>query len=331
MFYIVFLTQGLVITAMLNVIAFKNRTKQPMTQTIPQTPGGLIWWRFQQHRLAFVSLLFLSFLVLLCFSAPLIESALGLSVRDIQLTNKYAPSSADHWLGTDELGRDVFIRLLYGGRVSLGVGFLGVFLATFIGIIIGVCAGYLPRLDAWLMRFTDMVIAMPLLPLLIVLAAVDLTKFGIPESLANDGGASFYRMVFIIAIVNWTTTARLVRSVTLSLRQREFIKSAMALGSRRSEIIMKHILPNVISPIIVAMTLSIGQVIILESTLSFLGFGVQPPMPSWGNMLTNAQTLIWESPKLAILPGIMIFLTVIAFNFLGDGLQDAVDPKATRR
>ena len=180
------------------------------------------------------------------------------------------------------------------------------------------------------MRLTDAVIALPLLPLLIVLAAVDLSKLGVPASLAQSEAASLYRILLIVALVGWTTVARLVRGTTLSVRERDFVRAAVAQGAGPLRIMLRHILPNVVSPIIVATTLSVGNVILTESVLSFLGLGIQPPLPSWGNMLTNAQELIWQAPALAIYPGLLIFVTVIAFNFLGDGLQDALDPRAER-
>jgi len=181
------------------------------------------------------------------------------------------------------------------------------------------------------MRTTDGVIALPLLPLLIVLAALDLGKIGVPETIAASENISLYRIVVIVALVGWTTVARLVRGTALSLRERQFVVAAEAQGASAFRIMTVHILPNLASPIIVATTLSVGNVILLESVLSFLGLGIQPPIPSWGNLLTNAQELIFEAPSLAFYPGVLIFVTVIAFNFLGDGLQDALDPRATER
>jgi peptide/nickel transport system permease protein len=234
-----------------------------------------------------------------------------------------------HPLGTDELGRDLLLRLLYGGQVSLFVGLVGALAAALLGTVIGLVAGYAGgRTDALLMRLTDAVIALPLLPLLIVLAAIDLGKLGVPAAIAHSESASLYRILLIIALVGWTTVARLVRGATLSVRERDYVRAAVALGARPLRIMTRHVLPNVVSPIIVATTLSVGNVILTESVLSFLGLGIQPPLPSWGNMLTNAQELIWQAPALAIYPGLLIFITVIAFNFLGDGLQDALDPRA---
>jgi peptide/nickel transport system permease protein len=290
---------------------------------------GRFWNRFCGHRLALASLVLLAFLGLLVSLAPLFELFLGTDANDVDLFALKMPPSAEHWLGTDELGRDLFLRLLYGGRISFLVGLVTALFAAAIGTLVGILAGYLGGwLDSLLMRLTDSVIALPLLPLLIVLAALDLTKLGLDPEFANSQSASFYRIVTLIALVGWTTVARLVRGATLSLKTREFVRAAEALGATPGRIMLRHILPNVISPVIVATTLSIGNIILLESVLSFLGLGIQPPVPSWGNMLTNAQELIWDAPALAVYPGLLIFLTVIAFNFLGDGLQDALDPRS---
>ena len=294
-----------------------------------QSVRRLLWRRFLRHRLALASLLVLGLLAAVTLAAPIIEAALGLDANRVDLLARFAPPSAAHPLGTDELGRDLLLRLLYGGRVSLAVGLAAALGAAVIGTLLGLLAGYYGgTLDALLMRLADSVIALPLLPLLIVLVAVDLTKLGLPEGLATSENVSLYRIVILIALVGWTTVARLVRGATLSMRTREFVRAAEALGAGAPRVMLVHILPNVVSPIIVATTLSVGNVILLESVLSFLGLGIQPPIPSWGNMLTGAQELIWTAPALAVWPGALIFVTVIAFNFLGDGLQDALDPRA---
>ncbi len=294
-----------------------------------QSPGRLLVHRFLRHRAAVTSAALLIVLALLSLSAPLIEQALGIDAGAVSLLDRFGPPSAEHPLGTDELGRDVLIRLLQGGQVSLFVGLTAALAAAVIGTAVGLSAGFFGgRLDALLMRLTDGVISLPLLPLLIVLAAVDLTKLGIPAGLAQSEQASLYRIIVIVALGGWTTVARLVRGATLSVRQREFVRAATALGAGNLRLMIVHVLPNVASPIVVATTLSVGNIILLESVLSFLGLGIQPPLPSWGNMLTNAQELIWSAPQLAIYPGLLIFLTVIAFNFLGDGMQDAIDPRA---
>jgi peptide/nickel transport system permease protein len=285
--------------------------------------------RFMQHRLALASLVLLLLLALLALAAPLVEAALGVDANMANLFARFAPPSAEHPLGTDELGRDLAVRLLYGGRVSLAVGLSAALFAAVIGTSLGLLAGYFGgRLDAFVMRFTDGVIALPLLPLLIVLAAIDLEKLGIPAELAQSEDVSLYRIVVIVALFGWTTVARLVRAEALRIRSREFVTAARSMGAGPWRIMGTHILPNAVSPIIVATTLSMGNIILFESVLSFLGLGIQPPVASWGNMLTNAQELIWNAPMLAVWPGLAIFATVIAFNFLGDGLQDALDPRA---
>jgi peptide/nickel transport system permease protein len=259
----------------------------------------------------------------------LVVAAFGIEAGTVDLRNLSQPPSLAHPLGTDDLGRDLLLRLLEGGQVSLAIGLIIALVAALIGTIIGLTAGYLGGpVDTVLMRLTDSVIALPRLPLLIVLAAVDPAKLGIPDAIAHSPALGFWRIVAIISLVGWTTVARLVRGATLSVREREFVRAAEALGAGPLRIMTVHILPNVAAPVVVATTLSVGGIILLESVLSFLGLGIQPPMASWGNMLTNAQQLIWNAPALAIWPGLLIFVTVISCNFLGDGLQDALDPRA---
>lgn len=293
------------------------------------SPWRLTLRRFLAHRLAVTGGLLLCGLVMLALLAPLIARWLDLDAETVNLFNRLQPPSATHPLGTDELGRDLLLRLLYGGRVSLLVGIVGALTAALIGTLVGLTAGYWGGyLDSLLMRCTDSVIALPLLPLLIVLAAVDLDKLGLPPALSHGEAVSLYRIIAIVALFGWTTVARLVRGATLSVREREYVLAARSIGAGPLRIMAVHILPNVTSPIVIATTLSVGNVILLESVLSFLGLGIQPPLPSWGNMLSNAQELIWSAPALAFYPGILIFVTVMAFNFLGDSLQDALDPRA---
>ena len=295
-------------------------------------PANLVWRRLLRHRLAELSLGFLVVLLVLALAAPMIARLRGIDPAMTDLFSRLEPPSARHWLGTDELGRDLFQRLLDGGRISLLVGFAGALLSAVLGAVIGVVAGYLGGwLDSLLMRVTDGVIALPLLPLLIVLAAIDPRKLGIPPEIAQSETFSLYRLVSIVALTGWTTAARLVRAETLSLKVRDFTRAAQALGASPLRIMFRHILPNAAGSLVVATTMSIGSLILLESTLSFLGLGTQPPTASWGSMLTGAQDLLRQAPLLALLPGVMIFLTVIAFNFLGDGLQDALDPRSERR
>lgn len=295
-------------------------------------PGQLVWRRLLRHRLAQASLIFLGLLLVLSVAAPWIAELRGIDPAATDLFKRFEPPSAEHWLGTDDLGRDLFQRLLDGGRVSLLVGIAGAFLSAIVGAAIGVVAGYLGgRLDSLLMRFTDGVIALPLLPLLIVLAAIDPAKLHLPAAIAQSETFPLYRIVFIIALTGWTTAARLVRAETLSLKARDFTRAARALGATPSRIMRHHILPNAMGSLVVATTMSAGSLILLESTLSYLGLGTQPPAASWGNMLTGAQDLLQDAPLLALWPGLLILLTVIAFNFVGDGLQDALDPRSERR
>jgi peptide/nickel transport system permease protein len=245
---------------------------------------------------------------------------------------RLAPASADHPLGTDALGRDLLLRLLYAGRISLGLGLAVALLAAAIGTGIGLAAGYVGgRWDELLMRATDGVIALPLLPLLIVLAAVDPAKLGLAPEFTASPLYAVGRIGILIALIGWTTVARLVRGAALSLKEREFVRAAQALGASPFRIMLRHILPNLVRPLIVAVTLSVGNIILLESVLSFLGFGVMPPAPSWGNMLTGAEDLIAAAPLQAVWPGLAIFATVMACNLLGDGLQEALDPRRGAR
>ncbi len=232
---------------------------------------------------------------------------------------------AAHPLGTDELGRDVLVMLLHAGRTSLLVGVGGALLAAGLGTLVGLVAGwYGGRLDALLMRLTDTVLALPLLPLLIVLAAVDLARLGLEGA---GPLASALRIVMIVALFGWPTTARLVRTATVALERREFVLAARALGAGDGRILRRHILPHLAGPLTVATTLAVGQVVLAESVLSFLGLGIQPPLASWGTMLTRAQELVFEAPLQALWPGLAIFATVLGANLFGDALEEALDPR----
>jgi peptide/nickel transport system permease protein len=287
------------------------------------------WDKFRTHRLAMAALAFLVLLTLACALAWPFGQLMGLDPSQTNLLYRFQPPSREHWLGTDDLGRDVLLRLLYGGQVSIAVGVVATLLTAIIGIGIGVTAGFAGgRLDDLLMRATDCMIALPLIPLLIVLGAIDLTKLGFAPQAATSPLFVFLRIVIIIALVDWTTMARIARAGAIQVRDRDYVRAATVSGARSRYNIYVHILPNISTPLIVAATLSVGRIILLESTLSFLGFGIVPPTPTWGNMLTNAQQLIISAPALAIYPGLLIFTTVMAVNFVGDGVRFAFDPRS---
>jgi peptide/nickel transport system permease protein len=290
--------------------------------------------RFFAHKPAVAGLTLLLLLATLALAAGPIASAFGIDPDFmIDLAAANMPPSAEHWLGTDALGQDIFILTLFAARVSLGFGLAAALLAALVGTTIGLLAGTLGgRADSLLMRLTDGVIALPLLPLLIVLAAIDPEKLGISRGFAGSTGFALGKLVLLIALVGWTKVARLVRAGALAARARDYVRAARALGAGPGRVMLRHILPNVAGPVIVATSLSIGLIILLEATLSFLGFGLPADTPSWGRMLRDGEALIFDSraPWLAVFPGLALFATVISFNFLGDGLQDALDPRGRR-
>mgnify|MGYP006276820121 CR=1 FL=1 len=308
----------------------------PLAPASAAVPAASIWRlraaRLRRDRAAVAAGAVLLVLLVLCFAVPPLAAALGVDGTTTDLLKRFDEPSAEHWLGNDEAGRDVLVRLLIGGQTSLSIGLLGALGCTLVGTVIGACAGYFRgRVDMVLMRFTDFMISMPSLPLLIILAAVDLSKLGVPETFIKSGSAAYWRIILIVTLLGWTGVARLVRASTLALTEREFVMSARAQGGGAWWILTRHVLPNAISPVIVATTLAMGRIMLTESGLSFLGVGIQPPLTSWGAMLTNAQDLMASAPALALYPGALIFLTVVAINFLGDGLQSAFDPRSDPR
>ncbi|MBN1983791.1 MAG: ABC transporter permease [Chitinivibrionales bacterium] len=257
----------------------------------------------------------------------------SLKSKDVQKMMKLRRSFQKfHVFGTDELGRDVLIRLIYGARISIGVGVLVAVSAALIGLMIGCFAGfYGGMVDSILMRVTDSLLSLPLLPIMIIMCAVDLNKIPILSNVFSATNESFFKLFFVLTIFNWMAAARLVRGCILSLKEQDFILAAKTLGARNNYIILIHLIPNVIAPLLVEVTLRVGQAILTEAAMSFLGLGIQPPTPSWGNMIMNAIEIIYKAPIIAIMPGIFILLVVMSFNFLGDGLQDAVNPQSIRR
>ncbi|MBN1148193.1 MAG: ABC transporter permease [Anaerolineales bacterium] len=279
---------------------------------------SLVWRRFRRHPGALVGAIVLTIIFVACILAPL--SPYDPEISDLQ--SRLQPPSWQHPFGTDPLGRDMLTRVLYGGRISLFVGFMVVVITLLIGVPVGALAGYYGgAVDDILMRIIDAFLALPSLMVLILLAAI-LREIEFPLFERN----SVLTIALVIGILSWMTVARLVRAIFLTLREMEYVTAARALGASSPWIIFSEILPNGFGPIIVESTLEIGYAIMEESGLSFLGFGVQPPTPSWGNLLSNAQEHLTKHPWLAIFPGIMIFLTIISVNYIGDGLRDALDP-----
>jgi len=282
--------------------------------------------RFLAHGAGATSAVILLALVAAALSAPLVAQAMGHDPFTPDLFNRFQPASSVHPLGTDELGRDVLLRLLYGARVSLTVGLAAALAAAAIGLAIGLAAAWFGGLiDAVLMRLADGLIALPALPLLIVLAAVDPGQLGLPRDIA---ALDLIRIVVIIAIFGWVKVARITRSAALSILRMDYARAAIALGVSTPRLLWRHVAPNLAAHVAVATTLTVGNVILVESVLSFLGLGIQPPTPSWGNMLANAQELVFAAPMAAVWPGLAIFVTVVATNFAGDALADALDPRA---
>lgn len=262
-------------------------------------------------------------MILLVLFAPFISQ----DPMDQDLLNRFKPPSAAHWMGTDDLGRDMFARVLYGGRISLSVGLLAMGVSIGLGSLIGLISGYYGgTIDAVLMRITEIFMSIPSLFILIALGMF-LRTLDLP--FLKPG--SFLPISLVIGALSWMGTARLVRASTLELREREFIQASRALGSSDSRVLFLGILPNIASPIIVSATLGLAGAIISESGLSYLGFGVQLPTPTWGNMLSNTQSQMTTAPWTAIFPGLMIFIIVIAINYLGDGLRDALDPRHNQK
>jgi peptide/nickel transport system permease protein len=280
-----------------------------------------VWRRFRRHRVALAGGAILILLVLIAVFARFIAPWDPNYIDNAHWQGyPLAPGVAGHILGSDEDGRDLLSRLIFGAQISLTIAVFAVFMEIVIGTVLGAISGYYGGwVDFTLMRITDVVLSIPLLPLLLVITAI-------VADTSNKAALNFGVIVLIIGSLSWPSVARLVRASFLSLREREFTEAARALGNRDGRIIFRHLLPNAVAPIIVQATLEVANVIILESTLSFLGFGVQPPTASWGNMLSNAQSNITIAPWAAIFPGLCILVTVLAINYLGDGLRDALDP-----
>lgn len=280
-----------------------------------RTIWDLFLRRFKRHKPAIVSLAILVVLGVICYSSPLFIEEDAVHRIDVKMMRK--PPSAEHPLGTDDVGRDMLLRLIYGGIISLRIGVLAAAIGVTIGVAVGTVAGYFGGwVDNILMRVAEALLSIPQLFILIVLSRVL--------------GTSVLIITTVIGVLSWMRISRLVRANVLSLRERDYVTAARAQGAPVSRILMRHIVPNTLAPIVVAGTLQVGRAIVLEASLSFLGMGVQPPTATWGSMLNRAQAFLTTAPWIAIAPGVAILVVVLCVNFLGDGLRDALDPQSYR-
>ncbi len=291
----------------------------------PRNQWWDVWDQFKTHKGALIGATFFLFIILAVFLGPLVWS-IEPAFIDIRARNQ-GPSLA-HPFGTDQLGRDTFARMLKGGQTSVAVGLTAMGLALFLGTGIGVLAGYFKRLDGPLMRFTDLFLALPLLPLLLVI--ILLFRDPLRAEFGPETGI-FILIVFVIGITSWMQTARIVRGDVLALKEREFVLAARSIGTPNRRLITRHILPNVMSPIMVSATLGIANAIITESALSFLGLGFPSDFPTWGRLLFDSTDYLQQYPERVMWPGLAISLTVLSVNYIGDGLRDALDPRIRGR
>ena len=280
-----------------------------------------VWLAFRNHTGALVGVGVFTFIVLAVLLGPFLH---GLDPQYLDMQARNAGASWTHPLGTDNLGRDMLAQVLAGGRISLAVGFTAMLLSLVLGTAIGVLAGYFKRLDGLLMRSTDLFLALPLLPLLLVI--IMLFRDTLRAAFGPETGI-FLLIVFVIGITSWMQTARIVRGEVLAIKEREFVTAARSIGTRERRIVARHVLPNVMSPIMVSATLGIANAIITESALSFLGLGFPPDFPTWGRLLFDGANFISITPDRVVWPGLAISLTVLSVNYIGDGLRDALDPR----
>jgi oligopeptide transport system permease protein len=275
------------------------------------------WHRLQKNKLALTGGIILIVLGALCALAPVLARIIGYSYQEQNLALGPMGPSAHHWLGTDRLGRDLLVRVLYGGRVSLMVGLLATFVSLTIGVLYGAVAGFLGgKVDSVMMRIVDILYALPFTIFVILLMVFF--------------GRNIVLLFIAIGAVEWLTMARIVRGQVLSLKRMEFVEAAHSLGLRKRRIILRHMIPNILGPVIVYATLTIPGVMLLEAFLSFLGLGVQPPMSSWGVLIKEGAEVMEEYPWLLIYPGLSLAVTLFSLNFLGDGLRDALDVRASK-
>jgi peptide/nickel transport system permease protein len=286
-----------------------------------RTLWGDAWVQFRRNKLAVLGLTLITLIVVGVVVGPYIYRV---DPKAINILDASAPPSLSHPFGTDDLGRDMLARCLYGGRISLSVGVVAMLIAMLVGAAIGLFSGYIARLDNLLMRFTDMMLTLPQIPLLLV--AMSLFRDPLRMRFGLELGA-FIMVVTIIGLFGWMPTARMVRGSVLSLKRKEFVEAAVNVGVRSNGIMWRHILPNTLAIIIVAATISVASAILTESTLSFLGLGFPSDVPTWGSLLYENRNYMVKSPWMVMFPGLLISLTILAINFMGDGLRDALDPR----
>lgn len=286
-----------------------------------RTLWGDAWVQFRRNRLAVFGLTTLIALFVFSYLGPLVWTV---NPKTIDITDASQPPSREHPFGTDDLGRDLLARNMYGGRISLAVGIVAMLIAMTVGALVGLVSGYVRRLDGLLMRFTDMMFALPQLPLLLVIGG--LFQDSLRRSIGQMAGA-FILLVVIIGILGWMSTARIVRGSVLSIKQKEYVEAATNVGARSGSIMYRHILPNVFGAIIVAASLSMAAAILTESTLSFLGLGFPSDEPTWGRLLFEGKDFLTTDPWISLWPGLLISLSILSINFMGDGLRDALDPR----
>lgn len=302
-----------------------DATMGEVTATPPRSQWGDVWRQFRKHKGAMVGMVIFSLIVLGVIFGPYLYTV---DPQYIDVRARNATPSWTHPMGTDNIGRDIFAQLLQGGRVSLAVGVTAMLLSLFLGTFIGVLAGYYRRLDGVLMRMTDLFLALPILPLLLVI--IMLFRDTLRGIFGPETGI-FLLIVFIIGITSWMQTARIVRGDVLALKEREFVLAAQSIGAPSRRIITRHILPNVLSPIMVSATLGVANAIITESALSFLGLGFPSDFPTWGRLLFDGANFMTLTPARVIWPGLAISLTVLSVNYIGYGLRDALDPRIRGR
>lgn len=281
------------------------------------------WHQFRHHRMAMLGMIALIALLLITIVGPFVYTQ---KISGVNFGAASLPPSLDHPFGTNDLGQDLLARVMWGGRISLSVGVISVLASITLGIGVGSMAGYFGgKIDGGLMRVTDLFLSLPQLPFLLMV--IYLFRETVRSIFGPEVGI-FVLIVFVIAVTTWMPVARVVRALFLSLKEKEFVEAATSVGVRTPSIIFRHILPNVLSPVIVAATIGVGGAIITESALSFLGLGFPPDVPSWGRLLLDSLSFLEVAPHMAVFPGLFIFLTVVSINYVGDGLRDALDPRS---